>query len=186
MRSSFLLPLLSLLIASCADTSRPVSPPVVDEDAYAVYSAVIDSLFVSGQITNIVICELTDPYTMSPEFLRDQLGVPQSLSDRYHDANAVSLRLQRRLTIRAGYGYLPAATVAAIISTGGWEEFYRRYPNSQGFMSLSGVGFSPDGAEALVHVSNTVGFLAGAGQAVYLRRVQGRWILIRWTGTWIS
>ncbi len=51
----------------------------------------------------------------------------------------------------------------------------KRYPNSQGTMTLSRVGFNRNIKQALVYVGNQEGFLAGAGYYVLLvkKRVPG-------------
>jgi hypothetical protein len=180
------LTLLLVLLMSCADDPDPVSPLTDEADAYAVYSAVIDSLFLYEQTEIVVIRSATTPYTLLAGHIQAELGANPSLIDSYHAANADTAKLERRLSVPVPYSYVEADTFDDIIRVGGWSEFYRRYPKAQGYMELSRVGFDAAHSEALVYVSNTVDFLAGAGWAVLLHRQLGRWRLVAWTTVWIS
>jgi len=62
----------------------------------------------------------------------------------------------------------------------------KRYPNSQGTMTLSGVGFNRNINQALVYVGNPEGFLAGAGYYVLLVKEKGTWVIKQKLMTWIS
>ena len=55
----------------------------------------------------------------------------------------------------------------------GWDSFYARYPNAQGHMRLSGVGFNPQLDTALIYVDNMRNPLAGEGYLLLLRKVDG-------------
>jgi hypothetical protein len=67
-----------------------------------------------------------------------------------------------------------------------WDIFYRKFPNSQGRMSLSRVGFNSKRDIALVYVGNQSHWLAGAGYYVLLEKVDGQWVVKDETMTWIS
>ena len=59
------------------------------------------------------------------------------------------------------------------------------FPQNLGYFSLSEVGFSADGTQALVHFDHICG-LCGHGEDVLLRKVGGRWVIEATASTWIS
>ena len=56
-----------------------------------------------------------------------------------------------------------------------WEEFYRRYPGSNGRISFSSIGYSADGNLAILVVDQGCGSLCGALSNVVVKRALGRW-----------
>lgn len=68
----------------------------------------------------------------------------------------------------------------------GWNEFYKRYPNSQGEITLSRVGFNRQMNQALLYTGNQSYWLAGAGYYVLLQKINGHWYIQEKLLTWIS
>lgn len=67
-----------------------------------------------------------------------------------------------------------------------WDEFYRRYPNSQGIMVFSRVGFNSSITQALVYMGNQSGPLSGAGFYLLLARDNGVWMIQKEILVWVS
>lgn len=57
----------------------------------------------------------------------------------------------------------------------GWSNFYRRYPDSGGYMEVSAVGFNTTKTRALVYVSHHCGGLCGGGSHHLLEKGDGGW-----------
>lgn len=70
--------------------------------------------------------------------------------------------------------------------SGWWPEFYERFPDSQGLLSLSRVGVSSDGTQALLYYQNTWGGLAGIGEFVVLDKARDRWSIGERLPVWRS
>ena len=68
----------------------------------------------------------------------------------------------------------------------GWKEFYQLYPQSNGYLHFSRVGFNKERTEALVHVGWMRGSLEGQGQYFLLSKKDGKWQVERSVGTWVS
>jgi len=68
----------------------------------------------------------------------------------------------------------------------GWREFYKKYPHSSGYWSLSPVGYDPERLEALVYVGHHCGGLCGTGHLVLLAKEDGRWNVKNRVMLWIS
>ena len=56
-----------------------------------------------------------------------------------------------------------------------WIAFAEKYPRAWGITFLSRVGFNPQKTEALIHFRHQCGSNCGSGEAIYLRKVRGRW-----------
>jgi hypothetical protein len=53
----------------------------------------------------------------------------------------------------------------------GWENFFQKYPKSQGIIELSRPGFSSDGTLAIIYMGRYANIIAGAGQLyVFLKK----------------
>lgn len=67
-----------------------------------------------------------------------------------------------------------------------WEGFYKKYPNSQGVMVLSNVGFDAQKKQALVYVSNSRGSLDAIGVYVVLEKQNDVWRVKEKYEAWVS
>ena len=67
-----------------------------------------------------------------------------------------------------------------------WEKFYKTYPNSSGLIHLSQVGFNNRHDQAFVYVARSCGGLCGGGSYILLGKTNGRWIVLREEGLWVS
>ncbi|HJQ11982.1 MAG TPA: hypothetical protein VJ840_13215 [Gemmatimonadaceae bacterium] len=67
-----------------------------------------------------------------------------------------------------------------------WDEFYRRFPGTQGLTSLSAIGYSGDGNRAVLMVDTGCGGLCGMGFIVVVNRERGQWHVVNFKGTWVS
>ncbi|MEP6502236.1 MAG: hypothetical protein ABJD97_02825 [Betaproteobacteria bacterium] len=69
---------------------------------------------------------------------------------------------------------------------GGWESFYKTYPESGGIFYLSRVGFSSDGTQALVHVGRQWMGRAGGGELLLVAVRDGNAAELGALSTWKS
>ena len=67
-----------------------------------------------------------------------------------------------------------------------WEGFYKKYPNSQGVMVLSNVGFDAQKKQALVYVSNSRGSLDAVGIYAVLEKQNDVWRVKEKYEAWVS
>jgi hypothetical protein len=115
-------------------------------------------------------------------------GVPAALRKAVVDLN----RSSSRLPVVTG----PTVKVTSMASIDkqfrgddlgkAWDDFYRRYRGSRGFMQVGVPAISDDGNEAFIHYSHACGGLCGTGWLVYLRRVDGKWKIEHQVMLWIS
>ncbi len=187
-----MLSLVVLGVNACDDETTTLTPPVgSDDDEYAVYSALIDSLYIYENTAMIVMRDSTEAYDLSDstarKYLRDGLKIGDTLIDAYVLKNGPMAVLRRAFTIPTDYVLLADSSYQRIVySAGGWDAFYTQFPGAQGYMTLSRVGFSADGNTALVYASNTPGFLAGSGICATLKKRSGVWKVTGYIIVWVS
>jgi len=68
----------------------------------------------------------------------------------------------------------------------GWEEFYKKYPNSSGYWQFSRPGFNPAHDTAWFYVVHACGGLCGTGHLYLLSKENGQWTVKYRLMLWIS
>lgn len=67
-----------------------------------------------------------------------------------------------------------------------WSAFHRLFLASGGWITLSHVGVSGDGTQAVASVSHVAGGEAGAGLLVLLEKEHGVWRVRKTVLTWVA
>jgi hypothetical protein len=67
-----------------------------------------------------------------------------------------------------------------------WEAFYRKYPNSGGFITLSRVGFDAEKKHAFAYVQYECGSLCADASYYLLEKEQGVWKVTKRAMAWAS
>jgi hypothetical protein len=196
-----------------AQEPSPARPIVeVSESEYQVLSDYIASSFtgdkgrdrIGARVSRIVI--VSESYSDGPDNkIEDQDGKtlswkeitiklqkdypalqPASISSlREVDTHPATFRPSFRLPV--AYELVNRVEFDAIFKKGGWwTDYYRRYPNSQGVLSLSRVGFSPDGKQAVFFASNHCGGKCGTGAYVVMERTDFGWKVAKEILIWVS
>jgi hypothetical protein len=194
MTKSILLLLITILIAGC--TGGKTAPASVLVEEYAVYEAAIESLYLTEDIELIVIKNRTATDSSPSEsldtevaYIQEEFGSAiesETLSD-YRARNKQSHQLDQDFLLDVPYVLLSEAELAETFERGGgWNQFYKIYPNSQGIMTLSRVGFNTQIDQALVYIGNQAGYLAGRGYYVLLTKEGDVWTVDNMIVAWIS
>jgi hypothetical protein len=166
--------------------------PVTLVDEYAVYTALLRSVYLGAGIQRLVIQSTTevDKNMASSEELRyvqRQLkGVTQAMIDDLLNRSRQVLTLEQRFDLPVEVVLLTQPEIQVIFSQGGWDAFYKQYPQSQGTLVFSRVGFNPAVDQALVYAGNQSHYLAGAGYYYLLARENGAWTVKGQLMVWIS
>jgi hypothetical protein len=185
----------TLLLSACT-APRNTTPPVsIEPEEYAVYSALVQALFIdTEQPEMIVIDDETSLAAGGPtlsetlEFVQKELsGLTDEVVRDFTARNQQAYPLEPLLTLGVEHVLLSQQESDTIFKNqDAWDIFYRKFPNSQGRMSLSRVGFNSKRDIALVYVGNQSHWLAGTGYYVLLEKVDGQWVVKDETMTWIS
>src|SRR5262249_22310511 len=169
---------------------------IQQQEEYAVYSTVINENSPHERFKLLVIQDRTGMHGESDEHL---INVCQSLTRRMPsleketlaDFQAKSKRpypLRPTLELKVPYKLISEKELGEFFGKEyiKWDSFYEKYPQSQGVMELSRVGFNRNRTQALVYRGNQSDGLAGAGGFVLLTKENGLWTIKEWAGWWIS
>lgn len=177
-----------------------------EDNQYAVYNALIadedlipyfsrKSRLLSDESNLLVIIERTNvDYLESPNFRQLLAEVPNRLSslsnatfDDFLENNKSRISLKDLFTLPVKRVFISDEELKNILKSKlYWEGFYKKYPNSQGVMTLSNVGFDSQKKQALVYVSNTRGSLDAIGIYVVLEKQSGIWRVKESYKAWAS
>jgi hypothetical protein len=86
--------------------------------------------------------------------------------DSLRSENAKPRRIRAGFPLGTPYVVVPSADVTASfrdLPTDPWAAFYKRYPDSGGFMIVSAVGFDAAKKRAMVYMAHSCGLLCGGG-----------------------
>jgi len=164
------------LLSSCAGS--PVigvsSKHGSETEEYAVYDTLIERMYVRDQVEQFVI--------------KDQTSLDSFNED---ELDSIFQRVSRKLialqkTTFNDFQGKAEEDELLYKSADGWAAFYKKYPKSQGIITLSRVGFNPEMNQALVYVGNQSGPKSGAGYYVLLSRENGTWVIKDRYGAWLS
>lgn len=182
-----LLLVLSVASAACASRRCCRRPVGVGFDrvveAKAVYAVVLNDLYARDWLSREVEQWVIDPEVPAVVDGRDDLvrsRVPTARPDTLADFERPrpSGRVPADLSPGRPVRWFTAADFAALPKSGGgygWLAFHEKFPRSPGHITLSHVGFSADGTEALVQPGCWFDSLGGARVIVLLQKVRGIW-----------
>ena len=186
-----------------ASAGRSQTPSTIeDADAYAIYSIVFtpEPSEKPAKPRRLIIQDKTvDMWSLGDED-RDACLKPEPaneatlrpLINAYREANKTPSFLQRKFTLPNEYEIVPSETIDAFFKTkgpGGWAGFYKKFPNTGGYVFMSAVGFNADKTMALVYAGHSCGGLCGGGAYRFFKKVDGNWKEFNWPGTsctWVS
>ena len=208
-RKILILLFLIVTVASCNRHRNSASSERIELGAaeYDVLTAWIDGTLTANKREKrpdqIVIYDNTD--SDDNRFLRDDNGQPvswekfaeslrekapslrQATLDAYRKANANPALLRPRLHPLIRYQVVSMAQLEPILGKGGsWYAYYKQFPSSQGLLTFSRVGFSPDGTQAFFYYSNICEGLCGGGSYVVMQRQATVWVIDREIEMWVS
>ena len=166
-----LAPLLIALVlcVSCNPLAR-LSPPAtqtpsleVSEAEYAVYKALIETMYPTDNLGMVVISdhtaqglEFASDDAKQFDYIHKQMPeVDRALWDRFQAQNTQSVPLEDRFNLKVPVTLLSQDDFNSFfgISGKGWDNFYLQYPKSQGVLTFSKVGLNARGDKALSTVT---------------------------------
>jgi len=181
-----ILPLLSFIPLSqgSAVNTDKAPKPYADAEAYEVYSAILPTEWPwqAPNAKSLVIRSETEGYKMclKPEAESEKI-IGQAISE-YVKLNKESWLLKRGLSIEKPYELVPFDELRSALKQGGWENFYKQYPNSGGWIELSAIGFNADKTVAVVYMGHHSWSLSGSGRFHVLQKKDGKWTPLKWRG----
>jgi len=178
----------SVSAPSMIQPAPPPAHPASRDEEYAVYSALLDGVWISpgdgGKIKLLVINDQTSVDDYSPEkvfkMYKEPLTPALSAALRdYNVKNGQPRQLTKSFDIKFDYALVSKREFDAFFKGKNlgedWESYYRKYPGSPGYISLSRVGFSPGMAQAVVYMEYVCGSLCSNGSYFILSKENGEW-----------
>ncbi len=197
-----------ILLCPSMSTQDPPTKPETQDDDYAIYSEVIGQKFVNERVDRIVVADRTlmglPPVMMgmtqfgdSPQMQRIRESAANETLQDYEQKNKSSVALENKFSLKVSVVLISEVERDRIflVSKGGkkgspnpkgLDEFHRLYPNCQGFMTLSRIGFNPSKTQALLYVGNLCGGLCGSGQFFLLVKEGNSWKIQYVATKWVS
>jgi hypothetical protein len=176
--------ILPLFLYQGAGSNKGGATLYKDQQAYEIYSAILqsESWWRDTHAKTLIIQTETKSFEMClrPDKESEEKFGP-AISD-YVRLNAKPSLLQREIDMEIPYQLIMADQLNTNSNTG-WAEFYRRYPDSKGWIELSAVGFNNDKTVAVVYMGHHCGPLCGRGGFHVLEKKAGRWVELKeWKG----
>jgi len=190
---------LTLILLSSTVVGQTASKTYDDPEAYAVFSSILEKEWPvrAAKARRLVIQAETTDY---PDFGFERCLAPAKGEEQiyepviaaYREVNKKTWLLQRKFSAQVPYELVPKAWIAEIFAKKGiegWKDFYSKYPDSGGSISMSAVGFNKDKTLAIVYMGHSCGGLCGGGAYHILRKTDGKWSEVDWKGlscSWAS
>lgn len=161
---------------------------------YVIYSVLIEKMYINERIKLIVIKDHTGLHPpvndLNGELKRVESKLttisPETLND-FQEKNKESSPLEKAFKLSLPYVLFSEQEDKEIFQDArSWQEFYKRYPDSQGLITLSKVGFNKGMNQALVYIGNQRYGLGGAGYYVLLSKKNDIWSIQDMFGAWVS
>lgn len=169
------------------------------QDDYAVYAALITGLGrpedpeEAWQGKEILIVGLTAAPRDTKSHWGDWGFRSKSKAAPSHDTIVDFERKARSsCVLKAEFGDAESYKVIAqeeldkIFKEGGWEDFYKKYPETGGVWTFSRPGYNSAGNEAVLYVGHSCGSLCGTGHLYFLAKQNDQWIVQNRLMLWIS
>jgi hypothetical protein len=186
-----------LLVTACAHPTTRL--PASQSSDFEVYAAVLDSMFApraQSKYSRIALVESTEVFKReNTRALIESLVAVQGVDSTaardlaFKSYEPQSLQAVTRLRLRMPVLLLGRSSLASLPREDPdkyWSEFYRRFPGTNGLISVSGIGYSADGNLGVLMVDMGCGGLCGSGYIVVVRREHGEWHIAHIQNTWIS
>jgi hypothetical protein len=162
----------------------------VSDEEYEIYSSLIKQFYVEPKTRQVIIEERTFRYDFgvdNDEPWREKskkkgVSIDESAADDYEAKNSSKWLLNKnsfKLPVKAS---LITDNDLKAIFHGSWGDlewinYYRRFPESRGFVMFSRVGFNTERTQALVYVGSRCGPHCGDIHFLLLEKAEGTWTI---------
>ena len=180
-------------IGGCTKPYTEPNLPYEDEierEEYSIYSLSIELIYMRNLLSNhksemglIVIISETNELV---EYWRDKFvkdikneGIPKIMIENWRKENESTELLLRKFNLSFEYHLVTRTELDGINDVSFFREFYRRYPDSNGLISVSKIGFDKANNTALIHVIHSYGTLGATYNFVVLKKTDGAWGVVR-------
>lgn len=176
-------------VAALAGNRKVAPSSAVDQESYAVYSAVLPHLWPWAELDahHLVILDQTVAVAECLS-LNGKAESAQSIADlgsavaQYRQVNQRTWRLRRGFQISRSYSLIGPGELAGIRrgAIGAWDLFFEQHADSGGWVQFSAVGFDAGHTTAVLYASYHCGRTCGGGAFYVLHKsAAGKWSVAR-------
>jgi len=174
----------------------------IEPDEYLIYSAFVSQFAYRARTKLVVIAEKTmgqdswefkyndeDWGEQKRKLIHEMHLLKRGTLDDFYNKNKNRQRYQLSNDFHLQMKYLlvdDQKQIENLKRGSDWENFYRHYPDSQGLMFLSRVGFNRAKDQALMYFSNRSSVDGGGGEYLMFLKIKGRWKEKARMNLWIS
>ena len=184
------------------DDLKPVSLNAdYTAEANEVYRLIIHQKFVDETKNPIVVSAKTIGYSMYiDDALKPQWAFPEAFNKMVKQSMPeVEFETLSNFLLRnrggeylkiwdRGVNYILATESDLLGDSMGefWTNFRKKFPNSSGYLSFSNVGFNKERNQAFVYVFWNCGDTCALGEYFLLKKVRGKWEIVKEDVLWVS
>ncbi len=158
------------------------------EDEYAVYSAILNDVKRENKVI-VVTDQTTQGFAGGSDFTDDN-----KVSVQYNEAfTNHNEKNKKRQKLTNDFNSTVKTVIISIkdkekLLHGNYRRVkaYTKYANAYTFIEFSRVGFNEEHNKAVLYFGTTCGPLCGGGNRVFLEKVNGKWVIIKTEGLWVS
>jgi len=178
----------AVILVLCAGLAHGACATSLAERDLGVWTALIRHGLAPGSRAVVIADETTgDPTALGVKAdartaVVNELGLPPAAFDdwvrRNHSQDPIAHPLNLDVSYQVLSAKLRAELFADVAPALGWQQFNARFPDANGWVRLSHVGFSDDYRQALVYLEHQCGAACGTGHLFRLEATtQGDWIV---------
>jgi hypothetical protein len=173
-------------VSVSAPAGQSGSDVAVSDEEYEIYSTVIKQKYVQPNTKLLIIEERTFRYDFAVDNeepwreKRKGVTIDRSAAEDYEAKNSRPWLLNKAsFKLPAKLNLITDLDLKAIFH-GHWGElewidYYRRYPDSTGFVMLSRIGFNTEHTQGLLYVGSRCGPVCGDINFLLLEKANGTW-----------
>jgi hypothetical protein len=173
----------SFVILQSASEVLPSSSLNLQVEEYAIYAAILDSLQPQGEGDRFFVIDLTSEPFAFDYFIREYVDqekpfLLESTMLDFRRKKTQSVKFNNQFETRQNHQLFNKEEFDQKSNDGcfDWGDFYKKHETAWGIVQFSRIGFSRDGAQALVYFGYGCGGLCGYGGYWVMRKQNGVWI----------
>ena len=201
MKTALITALLGILLAGgCA--KQYVEPEIsfeneAEQDEYAIYSLSIEHVYLRNLLSHnknpielfVVIAETND---LGEYWIKnfaadlDDREIPQEVIEDWMMESRTTEPLLRKFDFSYPYYLVSRDELDKFDADNFFGEFYEKYPDSNGLISVSRIGYDKTKTTALIHVIHSYGTLGANYYFILLEKKSGTWGISKRIATSLS
>ena len=167
------------------------NPDYLDDMDYEIYSLILQEKFSN---TNYLVInqEISKKSSMNIEIEKFQyleteiLDFDALVFSDFIIKNDTIYNLDNKFNITSKEITLISSDEIDYLQDKNWDEFYKKYPNTNGLIGMSRIGFNLDKNQAIVEIELVSGFNLVQGSLLFLKKENDEWKIISTIYIWTS